>query len=141
VLTVSIYRYGNPEKALIKYQRPPWLPPDPPTEVNRKRLVVSFHFSLLFRDTQLYYVIQENTTKLQSDDAVNLALTHQKAVIEINRSSRILEDVSLDLDGTRMEMDDEHSESKRTSSEGYLGDDDDDYDVTEDMVEWRMDVG
>ncbi|CAG8628941.1 431_t:CDS:2 [Paraglomus occultum] len=100
--------YGNPEKALVKYQRPPWLPPDPPTK--------------------------EDTTNLQSDDATSLTLTHQKSVIEFNQSFRI-DDVSLDLDGTRMEMDNEHSESKRTSYEGYLGDDDDDYDAAEDMVE------
>ena len=137
MLTVSVYRYGNPEKALIKYQRPPWLPPDPPTEVNRKRLVISFHSFFPFSsDTQLYYVIQENTTKPQSDDAVSVvALTHRKTVIEVNQGFRISDDVSFDLDGTRMEMDNEHSESKRTSSEGYLGDDDDDYDPTEDMVE------
>ncbi|CAG8593400.1 6272_t:CDS:2 [Paraglomus brasilianum] len=80
-------RYGNPEKALIKYQRPPWLPPDPPTE--------------------------EITIKLQSNDATSLSSsTCQKAVIEINQSSRILDGL-LDLDGTHMEMDNEQSEKEK----------------------------
>lgn len=95
----------------------------------------SFHSLFFSPDTQRYYIIQEITIKLQSNDATSLASsTCQKAVIEINQSSRILDGL-LDLDGTHMEMDNEQSESKRTSSEGYLGDDDDDYDAAEDMVE------